>query len=297
MAIVRLLTLLTFLVVAACADDGVRTVQGFRTDGMVAMTAPIRLPRTESERDQTVVWLRVPEGARATAFWLDDQRRYALRFPVGTTAARVESWDGAVADVRGTRLVEQGGERFFVFRPSRGGLTGVEWSRGSQQAQERANARLAVVADDEHTAARLIRQNDCASCHVHARASNTRPHEYGALNRATDANGFFAIQSVLDDEAPLEGYRPMDPNLDDPYVEVRCGDAAAEIVSRAGERHARCLDGQVPRARYALGRALAAGDAHATEVCDSRRALFAWVDRAARVAFGSAFGECGISSW
>jgi hypothetical protein len=293
----RVLPLLTTVVVAACGGDDVTVVAGFRMEGMAAMTAPIRPPHTNGGRDRTVVWLRVPEGSRATAIWLDDQRRYALRFPAGTTAARVESWDGAVADVRGTRLEVEEREIFFVLRPTARELTGFEWPRGRRRAQERANASLAALAPDEHTAAHLVRQNDCASCHVHARASNTRPREHGILNRATDANGFFAIESVLEDEAPLESYRPEDPNLGDPYIEVRCGDASAEIVSRAGEeRHARCPGGQVPRARYDLVRALAAADAHALEVCESRRALFAWVDRTAREAFAGAFGECGISA-
>jgi hypothetical protein len=296
MHLARVLPLLTAVVIAACVGDDVREVDGFLTEGMAAMTAPIRPPRTTSGRDRTVVWLRVPDGSRATAVWLDDQRRYALRFPVGTTAARVESWDGAVADVRGTRLEVEEREVFFVLRPSSRGLTGIEWPRGRQRAQERANASVAALAPDEHTAAHLVRQNDCASCHVHARASNTHPREKGVLNRATDANGFFAIESVLEDEAPLESYRPEDPNLDDPYVEVRCGDASAEIVSRAGERHARCPGGEVPRARYDLARALAAADAHAIEVCESRRALSSWVDRIAREAFAAAFGECGISA-
>jgi hypothetical protein len=283
----------------ACADDeGVKAVEGFRTDGMVAMNAPIRLPRTPSGRDETVVWLRLPEGAHATAEWLDDQGRYALRFPAGTMAARVESWSGVVADVRGTRLEPEGRERFFVLRPSRSGsgLTGIEWSRGRRDAQRRATARLAALAPDEPAARHLARQNECASCHAHARAANARPNEHGALNRATDANGFFAIESVLEDEAPLESYRPVDPNVGDPYVEVRCGDAAAEVVSGPGESRPRCRDARVPHARYDLARALAAGDPHATEVCDSRRALFAWADSSARAAFAGAFGECGISS-
>jgi hypothetical protein len=277
-------------------DDGLQTVEEFRTDSMVAMTSPIRLPRTSSGRDRTVVWLRVPEGARASAVWLDAQGRFALRFPAGTVAARVEEWDGAVADVRGTRIEEEEQERFFVLRPSRRGLSGIEWTRGRPQVQDRANARLAALAPDGRTASHLVRQNDCASCHVHARASNVRPQEHGALNRATDASGFFAIESVLEDESPLEHYRPIDPNLDDPYVEVRCGESGAEIGSRPAERHARCPDGQVPRARYALARALAAGDVHASEVCASRRTLFAWLDRSAREAFATAFAECGIPS-
>jgi hypothetical protein len=288
------MALLAAVAVAGCVNDDLTAVEGLSTDGMTAMTSPIRVPQAVGARDRTEVWLRVPGDARITALWLGDQRRHALRFPTGTIAARVESWDGDIADVRGTQLDEQQQERFFVLRPSSHGLTGVAWVRGRAHAQERATARLAALAPDDRTAGHLARQNDCASCHMHGRAANERPNEHGSLNRATDASGFFGVGTVLEDEAPLENYRPIDPNVDDPYVELRCGDAAAETISRPGERRVRCVNGLVPRARYDFKRALVAGDAHARSVCASRRALFAWTDRAAHDAFAAAFAECGL---
>jgi hypothetical protein len=278
--------------IAACGDDRVKVLDGFRTDGMVRMVSPIRSPHWRSGRDQTEVWLKVVPNSRASAVWLDDQRRYALRFPPGTIAARVESWDGSVADVRGTRLEDSGRERFFVLRPAEHGLKGVEWSRGHPEEQDRATARVRALARDEASAKHLARQNDCAFCHVHARAANTHDGEHGALNRPTDASGFFAIESVLEDEAPLEDYRPIDPNVDDPNVEVHCGDVAAEVVSHPGERHAHCPNAQVPRARYDLPRALLRDDPHAAQVCESRRALYEWSDHSVREAFAAAFQEC-----
>jgi hypothetical protein len=288
----RSVRLLVAFALCACADDELKPLDGFSTDGMVQMVSPIRSPHWRGGRDQTAVWLKVVPNLRASAVWLEDQRRHALLLPPGTIAARIESWDGAVADVRGTRLEESGQQRFFVVRPGEHGLKGVEWPRGHPEAQDRATARVRALARDEASARHLARQNDCAFCHVHARAANTRDGEHGALNRPTDASGFFAIESVLEDEAPLEDYRPIDPNVDDPYVEVICGDVAPEIVSHRGERHAHCPDGRVPRARYDLPRALSTNDPHASQVCASRRALYAWSDHWAREAFAPAFEEC-----
>src|SRR5262245_16058235 len=100
------------------------------------MVPPLRLPTGLTGEDDVRVWLKLPARGTVSASWLPEQRRFALEYPPGTVAARVESRDGEVADVRGTEIGADASEHFFVYRPSARGLGGFAWPRGSPEAAE-----------------------------------------------------------------------------------------------------------------------------------------------------------------
>lgn len=277
----------------------------------VAMEPPIRLPRTRLLRDRTTVFLRIVGDGRL------DVRDGALVFPPGTEADRVEyrrlGERFTVADVRGTRFTTAG-ERFYAFRPERaeldGPLFGFEWRRGDERGRrlgiegfERAMHRGAgfshgEVGYDERERDRSVRRFagllDCASCHGHARPE-AQPYEASPLpRRGTDGSGMHVFRYVLTDEAPMETYRPIDPNADDAFVRFVCGDGSTPDGPR-GTTRVRCANGDVPTLRYALREALAAGEPHARAVCESRRALAGWMTARARRAYRDALTECGLT--
>jgi hypothetical protein len=247
---------------------------------------------TSSGKDDVRVWLKIPAGAHISATILSEQNRFALVYPVGTVAARVESGEGEILDVRGTEIVEGGAERFFVYRPSREGLRGVSWRRGDPEQQALATEKLVGLASGE-AAGHVRSHNDCASCHAHARPPNASLDEHGIVNRATDTGGFFQVQTVLEDEAPLETYKPLDPNLDSPFVRVSCGDGPPIVERGPGFLRARCPNGRVPVGHFDVADAALAGDAHALETCEARRALGRLLDGRAARTFERAIAECG----
>jgi hypothetical protein len=280
------------------------------TRGFVPMEPPIRLPRGRALRDRTEVLVRIEGEGRIDV--VDGE----LVFPPGTVADRVEyrREDGVwqVADVRGTRFTEAG-ERFHAYRPEgidSESLFGAEWPRDDERARRRAIALFADAmtngagfrrAEPGHDATRregsvhrFSRLLDCASCHGHRRPE-AAADEASTLRRGTDASGMHVFRYVLDDRAPLETYRPHDPNADDPFVTYECEGIATEraaLVGAPGTTAVRCADGDVPTLRYALARALDAGEAHAVRVCESRRALAAWMTGRARLAYADALAAC-----
>jgi hypothetical protein len=282
--------------------------------GFVEMVPPIRLPTSLGGYDHITVWLRVPDGRPVRVE--HDGERLTLVYPPGTVADRVEMRepshiDGAhawrVTDVRGTRLDDDGRERFHVLQAAaRDGLSlaGFEWRRDDPSGVRAANAgleellrrgRLRDVDERKRAQAidRLLRLNDCQPCHEHDRSERTRYTE-GGPRRATDRAGFYVILSVLADAAPLENHRPREANVDDPFVTVSCGEDEASLVTTdTGPRYT-CPDDRVPFARMDVARALAAGQPHAGAVCSSRRYLHEHMDDEARAAFAPSFAECGI---
>ncbi|HEX9621136.1 MAG TPA: hypothetical protein VF989_13425 [Polyangiaceae bacterium] len=273
--------------------------------GFVEMVPPVALPTRTPADDRTAVWLRVPEGASIEVEEKDG--RPLLRFPAGTEAARVESFrakDGTffVADVRGTRFLSHGREVFYVYRPDadwRGRLAGYAWPRGDAEREAAARAQLfrhvsasAAPRGQAEALRRFARSNECARCHVYARAANDRPFEHGEVNRGTDLSGLFLVQTVLGSEAPLETYQPHDGALDSPYVTVHCAGGPSFIVGQPAR--ASCKDGSVPRARFDMQRALDAGDARAERVCAARRYLFSRMSDRALARFLGARRECEL---
>ena len=283
--------------------------------GFVEMTPPVRLP-SQDGNEYIAIWLRLPEAGL-----LRIERREGseptLSYPPGTVADRVDMRDAripsSVTDVRGTRF-EGGQEYFHVLRSvtppgdhrATPFLSGVEWKRGDALAERSATDRMltsmATVRGLEDPGSdpmlrQFERRNDCASCHVHDKPEQRGPRGDALLpNRGTDADGLYAVVSVLRDEAPLETHRARDMNEGDPFVRVTCDDGAAGTIvpGRRGRRHFSCADGSVPRGRLDLPAALAAGDAHAKAVCASRAYLAAHMDDDGRSAFARVLTECGM---
>jgi hypothetical protein len=293
--------------------------------GFAQMVAPVRPPSTSDGHAHIVVFIKIPDQARIQTR-LDDTGRAHLRYPAGTRADRVEylspagrdaapdaSWQ--VADVRGT-TIENADARpayFHVARPSSrvvgADLWGVRWPAGDPEAQTIATEALgAMVLSGEvlgppteparrRSAAHLRGLNDCAGCHQIARPPRRFVDDPALVNRGTDDAGFFHVSTVLDDEAPLETYRPRDQNLDDPFLAYRCGDRPLVRPTggaAADGAHLRCPDDDrhLPVARLDLPAALAAKDAHAEAVCRSRRFLYDRLDETGQRHFAPAMARC-----
>ena len=306
--------LVTIVAVAlvACGDlpDGVERVTidpatYWGALGAFELVPPVRLPTQAGGRSRTSVRVVVPEGA---VIDVDGDGR--LRFPIGTIADRVEevhTADGwVVADVRGSTLTAEG-ERFHLLRPEHPGahapLVGYAWPRAEPALDAWVHDRVASAiehdgqglvasaADDRRAVmAQGVRdRGDCARCHAPGREPDARAS--ALVHRGTDASGFHVPQSVLDDAALAETYRADDGN-DGPFVTAQCVDGAAERVSAKGRRRWVCADGRVPLVRFDVGRALAAGDAHAAAVCASRRWLWGRLSDEGRRRYAAAMAAC-----
>lgn len=254
------------------------------------MVPPVRLPSHLGREDDVRVWVKLPSQGALSFRWVPAQRRHVLEYPEGTSAVRVEARRGRVEDVRGTEILRGGRQRFFVYRPDGDDLAGVAWDRGDPRAARAATEALVSLAPPgarDH----LRRQNDCAACHEAVRAPNGVPHEHGLVNRGTDSAGFFLIQSVLEDGAPLEAYKPLDPNPEGRFVSFRCRSGTPLVVRERGVRVV-CPEGDVPRASVDIRGAVAAADSHALAVCDSRRFLERFLDPSARAALSSELDAC-----
>ncbi|MCU0675477.1 MAG: hypothetical protein MUE69_22115 [Myxococcota bacterium] len=284
----------------------------WRARAFAPMDPPIRLPRGRALRDRTQVFVRIEGDGRI------DVEAGELVFPPGTVADRVEYRREAnrwkVADVRGTRFTSSG-ERFHAYRPrslDADALFGAEWPRDDDAGRRGAIALFADAmtkgagfrrAEPGHGAAdrtrsvdRFSRLLDCASCHGHRRPE-AAAGEDAHLRRGTDASGMHVFRYVLADRAPLETYRPRDPNADDPFVTYECAGEPvdrATLVGPAGTTAIRCPNGDVPTLRYALADALDADEAHARRVCESRRALAGWMTERAREAYADALATCDV---
>jgi len=285
--------------------------------GFVAMTPPVRLPSTSTERDDVVVWLKIPDGGvietRAEA-----GRPPHLLFPPGTISDRVEQrgkpGSRSVIDVRGTEILEHGAQRMHTLRRRGRGddrvLFGYEWPRAQPEAHAEATRRLLSelaqrppglnMSEDrrDRYLASIERKNACTKCHGYDRLDNASEGEFGIVDRGTDSSGFFTPQTVLFDTLPLERYGDVDPNLDDPLIEISCPDGApVELVdgTKGGRARATCSKGAVPHATLALAEALSQGDPRALSMCRARLYLYSHLDEAGRTAFAEAVKDCSNS--
>lgn len=278
------------------------TLGGWLDEGFVPMVTPIRGPTSLDGRVRTVVLVRLPRGPTIGLGRAADGVPVPI-FPPGSEAVRLELLADGARDVdvpeRSSRILDARGseigaddERFYVLRPSaERALAGFAWARSDPSAPARATRVLresivsgelsrALLPDErEKEAKRLAGLNDCASCHEPNRAA--RPH--AVVKRATDTRGFFTPRSVFSNRDRFETYRPRNPNRDDPRMDWLCDGV---------RREAPCARGEVAEGEYDLRSAVAAGDAHATAVCASRRSLAAAFDDAARAAFASALDAC-----
>lgn len=283
--------------------------------GFVAIQPPIRLPIDAARRAVVRIELFVPPGGRIDV--RRDRDRARLVWPAGTIADRVELWRERghlhVADVRGTELGPEGTQRFRVFRPAGAHLFGARWARGDLVEARRARTMFEAAmgsgvgfstseagARSEHRAAstaRFSRLLDCAACHAPARAEVPSSVVDTELpRRGTDDAGFHVFAYALEDRAPLETYRPVDPNAEDRFVSYECGAArSAPTHGTRGRTDLRCADGSIPELAYDLEGALAAREPHALEVCRGRAFLAARMTPRAREVFGPRLGTCGLA--
>jgi hypothetical protein len=287
--------------------DGVSYVEETRTpdtyarDGYLELVSAVRAPTTPDHAARINVFLKLPAASRIRV--IDQPSGYTLAMPAGAVALRVESAGNGdidsppsaswrVLDVRGTWFHEQG-ESFLVERPTvpmGAELLGLRWSRSASQAEPtRALGDLVrggLVASSgrpDAAAAHLEALNDCSGCHVHGRKARTRTTEPGVVNRGADASGLFQPMSVLQDEVPIETYRPTDANAGRPFLTRMCGDHRATTD--------RCQDGSVMTARLDVGAGMRAHDPHTMRVCASRLALAGMLDHV-NAAIGAAVEEC-----
>jgi hypothetical protein len=273
----------------------------------IELVPAIRPPTSLDGRVRIVVYLDLPPGAQLRTR-LDDGAPTVV-VPDGTVASRIEAlaereddlipsatWN--VLDVRMTHFVREDEEQFRLLRPRRGGgLVGLSWPRtasGREQANEGIERMFehdvfdgpADSSGKKSAAARLVRLNDCPSCHVHGRAEDRRPN--ALVQGGTDARGLFHLLATLSDGGPLERYRPRHPGREDPLVHVRC---ATVDVPRSTET---CPDGLRPTAWLDIRAALAVGHHHVRALCASRAALAQRMDVEGRRTFRSVLEECGV---
>ncbi|HUB05802.1 MAG TPA: hypothetical protein VMB50_02315 [Myxococcales bacterium] len=271
----------------------------------------LRLPLDADHRQRTRIVLTLPAGSKLTSA---GGPAPSVQLPPGANLDRVESVESApgvwvVADVRGTRVTADG-QRFHAFRPERPGpgapLFGESWPARDAEAQEAAGGEIAAAmrrgvgfaealrpADRPAAISHYLGLSSCLACHEAHRPAQ-RLASSGEVWRPTDANGWYSLLSTLRDEAPLQAYRPDDPNVDDPFVAISCARGGPAIVSAGGGRHASCPSGDVPEGRLDVRGGLAARDPHVLALCESRRALWSRFDAAGRAAFREAFHECGL---
>ncbi|MEY4514581.1 MAG: hypothetical protein RLZZ450_6703 [Pseudomonadota bacterium] len=276
--------------------------------GWIELTPAIATP--ESGDDLTRVFATFPPTDRIRL--TDSHDRGSLRVPPGTMIDRVElrrvGGTFRVIDVRGTSFDDNGGEVFRAYRALHTGpgapLIGVSWPRQdlASEAQARSAMRHAMehgagVVGDGLTRARTVeryqRLLDCRGCHQ----INAVEHDRGGYvgpRRPTDASGLYSLLATLTDESVVETYRPHDRNRTRAGIRYQCRDGSVARTNR-GFQHLACADGAVPRARLDVAVALKAGDPRALKLCESRRALAAFLHEEVRRQFAVELAACGAA--
>lgn len=302
------------LLLAACSSDlghgaqkeEIRDPLGFHTrEGFRSLVPTAHIPSSLAERDQVQIWLSLPPTGE-----IDGQQqggKLRLKFPPGTRADRVEyaglGEHRRIVDIRGSTVTEDG-QRYHVYRPSAAqpaaALFGASWPAGQSKAHgvatdylvERIAAAPPVAEmEAQRRTAELDSfrgKNNCLPCHDANRPDNTRLREHGLVNRGTDVSGFFTPSTVFDDEVPLESYGRFDRSLDDPLLDIVCGDEVVEALEGRA-----CPDPQeVPRARWNWERAWVADPARAEARCEQARWLAARMNARTQAAVAGVLENC-----
>ena len=278
-------------------------VDYWKNEGFEKMEGPLRLPTDGSETDIIQVWLKLPENAKLTAQRINDSQedRYTLIYPPGTIADRIEFeiGSGGVDDVRGSRIDVDGSPLFHVYETAPGTdqswLEGYEWRRSDDVADVIAGEALIklLYPHASQGVKNHFRQlNHCGACH--------EPNAPSPLTTASpfrfesDTQGFFQPITVLQNEMTVRDHRSRDINADDPFITVWCGNQPTKAVVSGMDRWYSCPNEQAPVGKLDIVAALAAKDAHALQICESRAYLFRHMDDNAQAAFAPAFEECKI---
>ncbi len=270
--------------------------------GFVEMAPTVRMSVPTGGEAITRVYLRVPDGAKVT---LAAPGSRSLLLPPGTESDRVSfvrdraGRERAVDDVRGTRWDARGTEYFHVYLPSDAGtdaaLAGVEWRRDDREEEKRATAWLVSwgrthrspasgATMDGDDAERFASLNHCQSCHVADKPEATRDDDE-MPPWPTDARGLYVPLAVFAPHAILSTSSSFDdPNVDDPFVDIRCARGKARLHGGPGSHWLTCADG-MPVGERDLSAAIKAHDDYASRTCRARRYLFAHMDDPARTVF------------
>lgn len=271
-------------------------------EGAIELTPAIRPPTSDDGRLRIIGLLALPTGSQLDVALRDGVP--SITVPEGTRVSRVEavgdedsphaSW--RVLDVRETFFEAASTQRFRLLRPARNGaLAGLAWPRSDDGARQ-AKAAIATlfdadVLDGPHApearrdaAARLVRLNDCASCHG---AWRSEDRSIGTLvQHGTDGQGLYLLSAVFSDDGPFERYRPRNASRHDPFTHVRCDDGEVDRQTLV------CPDGRRPSGRLDVRAGRAAGDPHVARVCASRRALAARMSPASRALLAPSLEPC-----
>lgn len=290
-------------------DGGAQTLRlddpiGFHDRaGYLRLVGAVRAPSSDPNIDQVEIRMRLGPG-EVTSRLVDGRR--VLVFPDGTRADRVEYVGRGpkrrIVDIRGTTLTAEG-PLFHVLRPSapnpNAPLFGARWST-SPDAEAAATQYIAdmmaasapwssMPAPRREAEIESFRsKNNCLPCHAPDKPENTKPGEFGLVNRATDGSGFFTPYTVFADAVPLERYGAHDRTLEDPFVELLCAEGLVGDLDRRT-----CSNGEVPRARWDWARAWSTSPTHAKDRCSAAQGLSARMDGETTQAVSSFFDNCG----
>lgn len=277
-----------------------------------ATLAPtVRLAISAVGRPHVTVRLKLPDGSVVKAKRLEAQGRHTLVFPPGTVADRVSmmrySGGLTVADVRGSRIDDQGREWFHVYRPSgakpNSALIGYEWLRDDPAQREEATTLLVEQVRTTPRPFRRVRpsrgyvrffarMNECESCHFADKAAGDDPDDWLPL-WPTDHVGWYVPMAVMLPELALSTTPTWhDPNVDDDLVSTRCRTGPARTRTRRAGSWFRCDDGSVPHGVRDFARGLERNDAYTAEVCRSRRLIYRHMDAEAKAAFAVVMAQC-----
>jgi len=287
----------------------------WQAGGFIKLTTPVRI--SVARGTDTLVYLKLPPTGTITTHYLADQKRMTFVFPAGTASDRVtiaQGGDGKgfVSDVRGTRWGDDGTEYFRVLRPTslaaNAPLTGFEWPRKDAKAQAGATAELikmmrAIGGKVKELAAsgrdleRFASLNECQSCHVANKPAGKNPDD-PLPPWPTDGSGLYVPPAVLDDAAALSTADYFDdPNVGDKFVVAKCNSGkGANVLHEDGAGFYGCADQSMPVGHYDFTGAMKANEAHARDVCASRKYLFDRMDEAGRKAFAPAIAVCHPAS-
>jgi hypothetical protein len=286
------------------ATKPLQTRKPWIDEGYFEIVPPIRMPASLNGRSRIEDWIKIPDGEKLSAKYIEAQKRWSLVYPKGTIVDRLEMVDGEhVVDVRGTELAADG-EYFHVYRRHYGILRGYLWKRDDAVQQEEATRVLLAHAEHFENAPQreldgLKNNNACGPCHAHEREVD-RKLVRNRPNRGTDTAGFFMPDTTLADRAPLEVHRPREMNVDDEFIKFHCfdddgKDTPVVMTTRPDKMMwPSCADGTVPIGVVDVPAGLKANDIHVVRLCKSRKALYERMDDAAKKAFADAFTACDI---
>lgn len=296
-------------------------------EGFFEVSSPVLLCQDAKRNLDVQIWMKLPSTGEIDVIEPAGSAP-SVTLPAGTIVDRVEYRQVAgrwvVADVRGTQF-DGLHETFRAYRPmdqaSDQVLFGKQWARESREESAAAVSFFKTAMADGHgflvgdpgldaesrakSVARFSGILRCASCHQYDQASPAvgAPNRQlatrggsvrasGQLWRSTDHNGLYSLRTALQNSAPLETYRPRDPNLGRKFVHYTCGESARTPSFEDGR--AVCDGAGTPVVHVDMQTAFAQRDDHAIKVCKTRAQLASRMTQRAREVFATTLRDCGL---